>query len=154
MHPLSAANIAHLNGNSATATPVVAPAPVLVRDTIGEEVAPPPPATPTNGAGHLPVIDMGPGANIEEVAAAIVVTAGAGVAPAQALAAQMPHAAACDVAMFMLPEDWRDQSAIDLLRALNEDQVPLLLAWLSRQWWDGYNLGHLQGKGGEPHLQG
>jgi hypothetical protein len=118
------------NGHSTDPTLVSAPpfVPAIV-DTFGEP-APLDVGMPSGG-----------GENIEDVAVAIGAAALEGVQPAKELAGQLPGPAARDVVLSLLPDDWRDADAFQLLTKLPDADIALILAWLTAQWWHGYGAG-------------
>lgn len=137
---------------------------------LGQFDPPPPPATihvpaapamSTNGAhvnGATPAtnghtnghVEAYTPESIEAVAAAVLDASRTGdPAAAHALGKQLPSGAAGDVVGWCLPEAWRDAAAAALLQKLGDDDAALVLSWLTCQWWEGYNVGHLHGVTGE-----
>ena len=112
-------------------------------DTHAEPVPEPPPnGAHTNGAnGTTEVLD--------QVEASLWVTALQGVEPVVNLAATLPPGATRDVLLNTLPEEWRTTRAVELLRRISDGDAAMLLAWVCRQWWDAYGLGHVHHEDGQ-----
>lgn len=106
---------------------------------------------PSNGHAFTDartLIPKAPPENVEDVAGALLVASGESVAAGRELARSLPPGAAGQVFLYCLPEEWRDEAAVELFAGLDEERTQLLLTWFGRQWWEGYRTGRLHGQTG------
>lgn len=130
-----------LEGLSATATPIAGSSPTIIRDDVIDTTSEAPPAESATNPIQPPAGDDAP-ANAVEVAAAITNAARDGIENARELAAGMPPDAARAVVLEYFPPNWHTEALAEMLRTLDGEQVALLLALLSSQWWEGYRFGY------------
>jgi hypothetical protein len=103
-----------------------------------------PNGTPTNGAAAKTAV-----LDVEDLAATLLVSGSVSMRQAEQVVRDMPPGAATEVVLFCLPDDWRDGPARALLDKLTHEEGATVCAWLARQWWDGYTLGHQNALAGE-----
>jgi len=123
---------------AAAATPAPEPA------SSPEAPSSPAPTSPANGAGNMREVE-----ELAQLAAALLMNSKDGIGPAQDTAAQIPRALAGEIVQLIIPEEWRDEAARAWLTGFDDATAARLLAWLARQWWDGYGVGFEAAKRGE-----
>lgn len=87
-----------------------------------------------------------PSVDINDIASAVLVAAAENIDEAKKVIVEFSPTMAASVVLYCLPDDWRDQDAAALLAKLDDDGCALLLAWIARQWWEGYSIGHHDGQ--------
>lgn len=120
-------------------------------DTHGEPVPdPPPPAPPAAAAnGANGTHPNGSAELVDQLEATLWMTALQGVEQVVNVAATLPPGATRNILLNTLPEEFRTTRALDLLRRISDADAGMLIAWVCRQWWDAYGLGHVHHEDGQ-----